>query len=167
MSWRYNIPLFIIIPSEGDKTLFRKISFHPGNYKTFLSSYEQSKLQIQAAYERQKREIGRLESFIQKKSEPQGQTSKKPSGPKPRFMFHVHANPVHRIIEATNLIVGYFEPLFGPIDLLVKRGEKIAVVGHNGIESILREKRRPRIIAVIQGLRFDYTVLRFIRNIFC
>ncbi|MBH0342220.1 hypothetical protein [Paenibacillus larvae] len=51
---------------EGDKTLFRKISFRPGNYKTFLSSYEQSKLQIQAAYERQKREIGRLESFIQK-----------------------------------------------------------------------------------------------------
>ncbi|AVG14347.1 ABC efflux transporter-like protein (plasmid) [Paenibacillus larvae subsp. larvae DSM 25430] len=114
-----------------------------------------------------KEKLAGWKALYKKKSEPQGQTSKKPSGPKPRFMFHVHANPVHRIIEATNLIVGYFEPLFGPIDLLVKRGEKIAVVGHNGIESILREKRRPRIIAVIQGLRFDYTVLRFIRNIFC
>ncbi|MCE5171564.1 ATP-binding cassette domain-containing protein [Paenibacillus profundus] len=120
---------------------------YTGNYEAFLSSYEQSKQQIQAGYERQQREIDRLESFIQKNRNRKAKQAKSrekvlekinridrpTSGPQPRFMFQVNTDPVNRIIEAKNIQIGYSEPLFGPIDLLIKRGEKIAIVGYNGI----------------------------------
>ncbi|MFW5438481.1 ABC-F family ATP-binding cassette domain-containing protein [Paenibacillus apiarius] len=120
---------------------------YTGNYKAFLNSYEQSKQQLQAAYDRQQREIGRLESFIQKNRNRKAKQAKSrekalekmsridrpSSGPRPRFAFQVNTDPVNKIIEANNLQIGYTEPLFGPIDLLIKRGEKIAIVGHNGV----------------------------------
>jgi ATPase subunit of ABC transporter with duplicated ATPase domains len=37
------------------------------------------------------------------------------------------------IFEAKSLVIGYEEPLCRPIDLLMERGQKIAIVGANGI----------------------------------
>ncbi|MBU5444419.1 ABC-F family ATP-binding cassette domain-containing protein [Paenibacillus sp. MSJ-34] len=120
---------------------------YTGNYKSFLRNYEQSRQQLQEAYERQQKEIVRLESFIQKNKVRKAKQAKSrekalerieridrpTSAPQPRFAFRVHAAPVSRIVEARNIRIGYTEPLFGPIDVQVNRGDKIAVVGYNGI----------------------------------
>ena len=53
--------------------------------------------------------------------------------PQSRFAFTVYNEPVSRILQAEKLRVGYSEPLFPDLNLQVKKGEKIAVVGHNGI----------------------------------
>lgn len=127
----------------GDRTIKR----YNGNYETFVQSYEQSKQQLQAAYERQQKEIIKLENFIQKNKNRKAKQAKsrekvlgkiKPIGKittsaKPRFSFHIHTEPVSCILEAKAVQIGYTKPLFSPINLQVKRGEKIAIVGHNGI----------------------------------
>ncbi|WP_242220740.1 ABC-F family ATP-binding cassette domain-containing protein [Bacillus cereus group sp. BfR-BA-01380] len=118
-----------------------------GNYQTFITNYEQHKQQLQVAYDRQQREIGRLKNFIQKNKirkakqaksrekvlEKINQIGKPTSALQPRFMFQVHLDPVSRILETKNMQIGYKEPLFSSIDLQIKRGEKIAIVGYNGI----------------------------------
>lgn len=123
------------------------IKRYAGNYQAFLASYELSKHQLQEAYDRQQREISRLESFIQKNRNRKAKQAKsrekaleritrieKPgSTPKPRFQFPVHTDPVSRVITANKLEIGYMQPLFAPINLQVRRGDKIAIVGSNGI----------------------------------
>ncbi|BFH70456.1 ABC transporter ATP-binding protein [Paenibacillus dendritiformis] len=125
----------------------QSIRRYSGNYEQFKRSYALNKEQLQAAYARQQREIERLEAFIQKnriRKAKQAKSREKmlerieridrpPSGPQPRFAFRVHADPAGTVIEARQLQIGYREPLFAPVDLAVKRGEKIAIVGSNGI----------------------------------
>ncbi|QYR22490.1 ATP-binding cassette domain-containing protein [Paenibacillus sp. sptzw28] len=123
------------------------IKRYAGNYNAFRSSYEQNKEQTQEAFSRQQKEIGRLESFIQKnrvRNARQAKSREKmldridrierpQSAAKSRFMFPVHTEPVTLIAEAKQVQIGYTKPLFGPLDLQIKRGAKIAVVGDNGI----------------------------------
>ncbi|MBG9775791.1 ABC-F family ATP-binding cassette domain-containing protein [Brevibacillus laterosporus] len=123
------------------------IKRYTGNYDYFVTSYAQSKLQLQNAYERQQKEITRLENFIEKNRvrkakqaksrekalERMARVGKPTSTTQPRFIFHIQSEPVSQILEAQNLQIGYTEPLLGPIDLRVNRGEKIAIVGYNGI----------------------------------
>lgn len=123
------------------------IKRYTGNYSAFLASYEQSRLQLMQAYNRQQREVARLESFIQKNRNRKAKQAKsrekvlqkmermdKPApGPRPRFSFAVFSEPSSRILEARQLQIGYTEPLFAPVDLRVMRGDKIAITGHNGI----------------------------------
>ncbi|KEQ21689.1 ABC-F family ATP-binding cassette domain-containing protein [Paenibacillus tyrfis] len=123
------------------------IKRYAGNYAAFVKNYELSRLQWQDAYERQQKEIDRLESFIQKNRNRKAKQAKsrekalermerieKPtSGSRPRYSFHVHMEPVNRIMEAKQLQFGYAEPLSVPVNLQMKRGEKVAIVGYNGI----------------------------------
>ncbi|MDM5153238.1 ABC-F family ATP-binding cassette domain-containing protein [Bacillus sp. DX1.1] len=125
----------------------QRIDRYIGNYEVFLQSYQQRKQQLQAAYERQREEIGKLEVFIQKNKNRNAKQAKsrekvldkikrigKPNTvPQLRFQFQVHTDPVSRILQASQIQIGYTEPLFPPFDLQIKRGEKIAIVGHNGI----------------------------------
>ena len=53
--------------------------------------------------------------------------------PQSCFAFTVYNEPVSRILQAEKLRVGYSEPLFPDLNLQVKKGEKIAIVGQNGI----------------------------------
>lgn len=50
-----------------------------------------------------------------------------------RFDFTVYEEPVTRILQAEKLRIGYSDPLCPELNLQVKKGEKIAIVGHNGI----------------------------------
>ncbi|CAG7634815.1 ABC-F family ATP-binding cassette domain-containing protein [Paenibacillus allorhizosphaerae] len=123
------------------------IKRYTGNYAAFRSGYEQSRQQIQTAYDRQQKEIGRLEQFIQKNRVRKAKQAKsrektldkmtridKPvSSPPPRFTFPFQAGPSTRVAEAKQIRVGYDMPLFGPLDLQINRGNKIAIVGSNGI----------------------------------
>lgn len=124
------------------------IKRYSGNYEKFLESYRLQKQQLQVAYTRQQKEIANLESFIQKNKvrkakqaksrekvlEKMKKLGKLNDAPRPRFHFQVHTEPVSRILQAEQVQIGYVEPLLVTgLNLQVKRGEKIAIVGHNGI----------------------------------
>lgn len=123
------------------------IKRYTGNYQSFKKSYEQSKHQLQLAYEKQQKEIQKLETFIEKNRVRKAKQAKsrekalgkierveKPaSAVRPRFTFHVHGQAANKILEAKDLQIGYTEPLFAPVHLQINSGEKIALVGYNGI----------------------------------
>jgi ATPase subunit of ABC transporter with duplicated ATPase domains len=53
--------------------------------------------------------------------------------PKPEFNFRVGRTPGKMLFEAKDLVIGYDEPLSKPLNISMERGEKIALVGANGI----------------------------------
>lgn len=125
----------------------QNIKRYVGNYEAFRSAYELNNLQQHEAYSRQQKEIARLEDFVQKNKIRKAKQAKSrekmlermtridrpTSGAKPRFSFQVHVEPEGRIMRAEQLQIGYAKPLCSPLNLLMKRGEKIAIVGHNGV----------------------------------
>ncbi|WP_289354739.1 ABC-F family ATP-binding cassette domain-containing protein [Paenibacillus sp. S-12] len=125
----------------------QNIKRYVGNYEAFRSVYELNKLQQHEAYSRQQKEIARLEDFVQKNKIRKAKQAKsrekmlermeridRPiSGLKPRFEFQVNMEPEGTIIKAERLQVGYAKPLCRPLNLSMKRGEKIAIIGHNGV----------------------------------
>ncbi|MGV3466654.1 MAG: ABC-F family ATP-binding cassette domain-containing protein [Heyndrickxia sp.] len=120
-----------------------------GNYKKFMETYEFRKQQQLIAYGRQQEEIQKLETYIQKNKARASTTKQAKSRekrlmkmdriekpditPKPRFHFKVSVRPTSKIIETKQLEVGYGTPLLPPISVTLKRGDKVAVTGHNGI----------------------------------
>lgn len=127
------------------QTLFRYV----GNHTEFQAAYEMRKRQIYEAYSRQQEEIDKLETYI-RKNKARASTAKqaksrekrlgrierieKPTKvPRPRFGFQVAAEPVTVVMEASALRAGYQTPLYEAVDLKLKRGEKVAIVGRNGI----------------------------------
>ncbi len=53
--------------------------------------------------------------------------------PKPEFNFKPARTSGKLIFEAKDLVIGYDEPLSKPLNLRMERGQKIALVGANGI----------------------------------
>ncbi|MBO5656971.1 MAG: ABC-F family ATP-binding cassette domain-containing protein, partial [Agathobacter sp.] len=53
--------------------------------------------------------------------------------PKPEFNFRNGRTSGKMFFETQGLVIGYDEPLSKPLDLSMERGEKIALVGANGI----------------------------------
>ncbi|OPA76858.1 ABC transporter ATP-binding protein [Paenibacillus selenitireducens] len=120
---------------------------YTGNYASFLKNYELSKEQLQFAYNKQQQEINKLEKFIDKNRIRKAKQAKsrekalermeridRPTrAVQPHFAFDVYRQPANQVIQARHLQIGYTEALFPPIQLQVKRGEKIAIVGYNGI----------------------------------
>ena len=53
--------------------------------------------------------------------------------PKPEFHFKYGKTPGRILFETENLVIGYDEPLSRPITISMERGQKIALVGANGI----------------------------------
>jgi ATPase subunit of ABC transporter with duplicated ATPase domains len=53
--------------------------------------------------------------------------------PKPEFHFQTARTPSKLMFEAKGLVIGYDEPLSRPLDLMIERGQKIALHGANGI----------------------------------
>ncbi|MCR8644721.1 ATP-binding cassette domain-containing protein [Paenibacillus sp. N1-5-1-14] len=118
-----------------------------GNYAQFKKEYALSQEQLQATYTKQNKEIAKLEAFIdinrirkakQAKSRQKAldkivRVDKRMDTPQPRFKFNAQGNNAGAIVfEAKHLKVGYNKPLFKPLTLTVKRGDKIAIVGENG-----------------------------------
>lgn len=53
--------------------------------------------------------------------------------PKPEFNFKSARTSSKLIFETSDLVIGYEEPLSKPLNLKMERGQKIALVGANGI----------------------------------
>ncbi|MCO7125699.1 ATP-binding cassette domain-containing protein [Sporolactobacillus shoreicorticis] len=120
-----------------------------GNYQSYLKQHEARLEQQEIAFRQQQREIKKLETYIQKNKvrtatakqaksrEKQLDKIERLDPPsqlrKPHFHFKVDHQPVRMIFTADHLDVGYDQPLFPRINEKIMRGEKIAIIGHNGI----------------------------------
>jgi len=140
-----------------------------GNYDKFEEVYAVKQGQLEAAYRKQQQEIGELKDFVarnkanvatrnmamsrQKKLDKMDVIELKSEKPKPEFNFKVARTPGRIIFETTDLVIGYSEdkPLSKPINLRMERGEKIALVGTNGIGKTTFLKSVLGIIPSISG----------------
>jgi len=122
---------------------------YTGNYDQFEKMYQLKKVQIQQAYKKQQKEIEKLEDFIarnkarvattnmaksrQKKLDKMEIIEKVKEKVKPSFKFREARTPGKYIFEATNLVIGYNEPLTRPLNISLERGKKVAIRGVNGL----------------------------------
>ena len=127
----------------------RKLTRYVGNYDHFQEVYAMQKAQVEAAYKRQQQEISELKDFVarnkarvatrnmamsrQKKLDKMDLIELAAEKPKPEFNFKVGRTPGKYLFQTKNLVIGYDSPLSKPLDLVMERGEKIALVGANGI----------------------------------
>lgn len=129
----------------------RELNRYVGDYDKFREVYEMKKMQLEAAYKKQQKEIAQLKDFVarnkanvatrnmamsrQKKLDKMDVIALAKEKPKPEFYFKEARTPGKVLFETTDLVIGYDKdlPLSNPINLRMERGEKIAIVGTNGI----------------------------------
>lgn len=140
-----------------------------GNYDKFLEVYEVKKSQLEAAYKRQQQEISELKDFVarnkarvatrnmamsrQKKLDKMEVIELAREKAKPEFNFKEARTPGKLLFETTDLVIGYDKnsPLSKQINLRMERGEKIAIVGTNGIGKSTLLKSLLGIIKSVSG----------------
>lgn len=128
-----------------------QLNRYVGDYNKFLEVYEVKKNQQEAAYRKQQQEISELKDFVarnkarvatrnmamsrQKKLDKMEIIEKSYEKPKPEFHFKEARTSGKVIFETTDLVIGYSvdKPLSRPMNLRMERGDKIAIVGTNGI----------------------------------
>ncbi|MCB2290955.1 ATP-binding cassette domain-containing protein [Clostridium sp. CS001] len=127
----------------------KELSRYSGSYDEFIRVYEAKKKQVESAYERQQQEIAKLEDFVarnkarvatsnmaksrQKKLDKIDRIEITKEKPKPEFNFKTARASGRVIFETKDLVIGYDSPLTKPLDLYMERGQKIALVGANGL----------------------------------
>lgn len=127
----------------------QELNRYVGDYDKFQEVYAVKKSQLEAAYRRQQQEITELEDFVarnkarvatrnmamsrQKKLDKMDVITLAKEKPKPEFHFKTARTPGKYLFETKDLVIGYDEPLSKPLNLKMERGEKIALIGANGI----------------------------------
>ena len=126
-----------------------ELTRYVGNYDDFMRVYEVKKAQLEAAYKKQQQEINELKDFVarnkarvatrnmamsrQKKLDKMDVIELAADKPKPEFQFLEARTPSKFLFETKDLVIGYDEPLSRPLNLVMERGQKIAMIGANGI----------------------------------
>lgn len=126
-----------------------ELNRYVGNYEKFQEVYEMKKAQLEAAYRKQQQEIEDLKDFVarnkarvatrnmamsrQKKLDKMDVIELAKEKPKPEFNFKEARASGRYIFQTEDLIIGYDKPLSRPLTLSMERGQKIALVGANGI----------------------------------
>ncbi|MVX63582.1 ABC-F family ATP-binding cassette domain-containing protein [Clostridium chromiireducens] len=127
----------------------RKLTRYVGDYDEFQRIYTENKKKLEAAFEKQQKEIARLEDFVarnkanvatanmaksrQKKLDKMDVIELSKEKPKPEFNFKPARASGKVIFETKDLVIGYDSPLTKPLNLYMERGQKIALVGANGL----------------------------------
>lgn len=138
-----------------------------GNYDAFVKLHTQAKKQLEAKVEKQKQEINKLQDFIarnkarvatagmararQKKLDKMDIIELTKEKPKPQFNFKQKSASEKLIFETKDLVIGYEKPLCKPLNLLLERGQKVAIVGSNGLGKTTLLKSLLGIIKPISG----------------
>lgn len=126
-----------------------ELTRYTGDYDQFQKIYQLKRHQNSQAYDKQQKEIERLEGFIarnkarvatsnmaksrQKQLDKMDIIGKDREKVKPQFKFKEARTPGRMIFQATDLTLGYDEPLTCPITISLERGQKVAVKGVNGL----------------------------------
>ncbi|ABR33738.1 MULTISPECIES: ABC-F family ATP-binding cassette domain-containing protein [Clostridium] len=145
----------------------RKLTRYVGDYDEFQRIYAINKEKLEAAYEKQQKEISRLEDFVarnkanvatanmaksrQKKLDKMDIIELSKEKPKPEFNFKSARASGKAIFETKDLVIGYDSPLTKPLNLYMERGQKIALVGANGLGKSTLLKSLLGIIKPISG----------------
>ncbi len=140
---------------------------YTGDYNYFLEMYELKRRQLEQAYEKQQKEISQLEDFVsrnkaraatanmaksrQKKLDKMDIIEIGKSKIKPTFSFKEARTPGKYVIEATDLVIGYSEPLTKALNFHVERNKKIAIKGVNGLGKSTLLKTMLEIIPAVNG----------------
>ena len=127
----------------------QELNRYVGDYDKFQEVYAMKKAQLEAAYNRQQKEIADLKDFVarnkarvatrnmamsrQKKLDKMDVIELAAEKPKPEFNFKEARTPGRYIFQTKDLIIGYDEPLSSPLTLEMERGSKIVLTGANGI----------------------------------
>ncbi len=129
----------------------QELNRYVGDYHKFEEVHAAKKAQLEAAYKRQQQEIEDLKDFVarnkarvstrnmamsrQKKLDKMDVIELAKEKPKPEFYFKEARATGKVIFETEDLIIGYdkAQPLSKEMNLRMERGEKIAIVGTNGI----------------------------------
>lgn len=127
----------------------QELNRYVGDYYKFKEVYEVKKSQLEAAYQKQQKEIADLKDFVarnkarvatrnmamsrQKKLDKMDLIELAGERPKPEFCFREARTPGRYIFQTQELVIGYEEPLSIPLNLTMERGQKIVLVGANGI----------------------------------
>ncbi|MEG1256043.1 ABC-F family ATP-binding cassette domain-containing protein, partial [Clostridium sp.] len=145
----------------------RKLSRYVGDYEEFRRIYDAKKEQLEKAYERQQSEIARLEDFVarnkanvatsnmaksrQKKLDKIDRIEISKEKPKPVFNFKMGRAAGKVIFETKDLVIGYDTPLTKHLNISMERGQKVALVGANGLGKTTLLKSLMGAIKPIEG----------------
>ncbi|MDF2607014.1 MAG: transporter related protein [Bacillales bacterium] len=127
----------------------QELNRYVGDYDNFMSVHQMKKQQLESAFKRQQQEIADLKDFVarnkasvatrnmamsrQKKLDKMDVIELAKEKPKPEFNFKMARASSKLIFETKDLVIGYDTPLSKPLNLRMERGQKIALVGSNGI----------------------------------
>lgn len=127
----------------------QQLTRYVGDYDKFQEVYAMKKAQLEAAYNKQQKEIADLKDFVarnkarvstrnmamsrQKKLDKMDVIELVAEKPKPEFHFKEARTPGRYIFQTQDLVIGYEEPLSKPLNLEMERGQKIVLTGANGI----------------------------------
>ena len=145
----------------------QELNRYVGDYDKFQEVYAMKKSQLEAAYNRQQKEIADLKDFVarnkarvatrnmamsrQKKLDKMDMIELAAEKPKPEFHFKEGRTTSRIIFEARDLVIGYDEPLSKPLNLTMERKEKVALIGANGIGKTTLLKSILRLIPPLSG----------------
>lgn len=127
----------------------QQLNRYVGDYDKFQEVYAMKKAQLEAAYNKQQKEIADLKDFVarnkarvstrnmamsrQKKLDKMDLIELASERPKPEFVFKEARTAGKYIFQTKDLVIGYDEPLSRPLTLEMERGQKIVLTGSNGI----------------------------------
>ena len=127
----------------------QQLTRYPGDYDKFQEVYAMKKAQLEAAYNKQQKEIADLKDFVarnkarvstrnmamsrQKKLDKMDVIELAAEKPKPEFLFKEARTPGRYIFQTKDLVIGYTQALSSPLNLSMERGQKIVLTGSNGI----------------------------------
>ena len=152
----------------------RKLTRYVGDYNEFMRLYEEKKKRLEQAFDKQQREIAKLEDFVarnkanaatsnmaksrQKKLDKIEVIELSKDKPKPEFVFKTARAAGKIIFETKDLVIGYDSPLTKPLNLYMERGQKIALVGANGLGKSTLLKSLLGLVKPLSGevMRGDY-----------
>ena len=134
---------------------YGKITVYPGTYDDFMEASSLARQQLQNANARAKERISELQDFVRRfsanKSKARQATSRmklidklRPEDVKPssrqypwiRFEFDDKEKLHRQAVEIENLVFGYEDdgkPLFSRLSLTLNAGDRLAIIGENGV----------------------------------
>lgn len=129
---------------------YGELRMFPGNYDEYMTAATQAREQLQNENTKKKAKIAELQQFVSRfsanASKAKQATSRqkqldkielahiKPSSRvNPYIVFQQEKKLFKNILEVKGLSKSFDEPLFRDVDLMVEVGERIAIIGPNGI----------------------------------
>ncbi len=129
---------------------YGELKLFPGSYDDYMTAAEQARDRMQSDNAKKKAQIAELQSFVSRfsanASKAKQATSRakqidkikiekmKPSSRQSPFIrFDQEKKLFRNALEVTKMSQGYDELLFNDVNMLVEVGERIAIIGQNGI----------------------------------